>query len=99
MTYTDVTPGFYGNYKDSATPSPNNLFYPSPSAGTNFPDSTNNIGWAAANLNKFVDPSNIVPGSIGMIKYYHTKPSPFTSTAKFNLEYDVGLLFNEYALW
>jgi hypothetical protein len=73
ITAATVTPGFYGDYA---------TFFPSPSASTNFPDSTNNIGWASTNKEHFVtNVATTLPGSVGPIKYYSKDLSSFQGEA------------------
>ena len=104
MTAADASPGFYGNYAASpnTVTAGNTRFFPSPSAGTNYPDSTVNIGWAPTGtntINDFTDPQVILPGSIGQIGYFRKEVGPFKGDAESFMIVDSGILFADWNRW
>lgn len=92
VVVSSATPGFYGDY--------NSKYYPSPSAGTNYPTSGGgNIGWSSSTKDQFRDVTKIGPGSVGPIKYYNKYPSVFNGDPNSYQEMDSGILFNDWHRW
>ena len=91
ITPTNGSPGFYGGYDSK--------YYPSPSAGTNYPTSAANIGWSTSTKDQFRDITKIGPGSVGPIKYYNKYSSVFNGDVSSYQEMDSGILMQDWHRW
>lgn len=90
ITATSGAPGHYGAYPS---------YYPSPSAGTNYPSTAQNIGWTSSVMSTFSNPVNIIPGSIGPVKYYPIHDGPFKGLVDSYQSEDSGTLIHQWSKW